>query len=91
MKATRDEAYHLLEVSRHNTTTAGKPLVGAMLGRKLIARLEKPNGGVFADKYRITEDGFEALLASPHFDAARLRLDAEMRDDECEDSQEMEL
>ncbi len=79
MSPTREETYHLLSISRDGTTTASKPLVGALLGRKLIERMERPEGGHFKDRYVVTESGFDALLDSPHFDATRVKLDAEQR------------
>lgn len=79
MTPSREETYHLLTISRHGTTTASKPTIAALLGRKLIERMERPEGGYFRDRYTLTAEGFDALLDSKHFDAARMKLDAEQR------------
>lgn len=90
MTPSKEETYHLLSISRFGTTSASKPTVNALLGRKLIAHRERPGGGCFADRYTLTDAGFDAMYDSPHFEAARVRLDADGRADSESDYEESE-
>lgn len=79
---TRELTYHLLAIARFGST---KPpaAIRVLLGRRWVTHATRNDGKIFVDRYELTEAGFDALYESPHFDTARMQLDAKRRAEEA--------